>query len=123
MNKKKQQTEQNQEEDRRCGKSFICSKGYKATAIEDIVKAVGCSAGNIYYHFKNKEGLFLYLLEEWNREWDSNWLVKEKLYATTTDKLYGMVEYLALDQLNHPLTRAADEFLITRRKPQMWRSE
>jgi AcrR family transcriptional regulator len=110
VNKKKQQTEQTKKKIADAARVLFAQKGYKATAIEDIVKAVGCSAGNIYYHFKNKEGLFLHLLEEWNTEWDRNWLVKEKLYLTTTDKLYGMVEYLAHDQLNHPLTRAADEF-------------
>ncbi|MFC6227901.1 TetR/AcrR family transcriptional regulator [Paenibacillus allorhizosphaerae] len=110
MNKKKQQTEQTKKKIADSARSLFAQKGYKATSIEDIVKATGCSAGNIYYHFKNKEGLFLYLLEDWNREWDKTWLAKEKLYATTTEKLYGMAEYLALDQLSHPLTKAADEF-------------
>lgn len=110
MNKKKEQTEQTKKKIADAAKALFTQKGYKATAIEDIVKAAGCSAGNIYYHFKNKEGLFLYLLEEWNRDWDRTWLAKEKLYPTTTDKLYGMAEYLALDHLSHPLTKAADEF-------------
>ncbi|CAG7639622.1 HTH-type transcriptional regulator QacR [Paenibacillus allorhizosphaerae] len=110
VNKKKQQTEQTKKKIADSARSLFAQKGYKATSIEDIVKATGCSAGNIYYHFKNKEGLFLYLLEDWNREWDKTWLAKEKLYATTTEKLYGMAEYLALDQLSHPLTKAADEF-------------
>ncbi|NOV03367.1 TetR/AcrR family transcriptional regulator [Paenibacillus planticolens] len=110
MNKKKQQTEQTKKKITDAAKALFAQKGYKATAIEDIVKAAGCSAGNIYYHFKNKEGLFLYLLEDWNKEWDTTWLAKEKLYPTTTDKLYGMAEHLAHDQLSHPLTKAADEF-------------
>ncbi|MNJ41572.1 hypothetical protein D3C77_364980 [compost metagenome] len=54
--------------------------------------------------------MFLYLIDEWNLEWEETWLAKEPLYPTTIDKLYGMAEHLALDQLNHPLTRAADEF-------------
>lgn len=90
--------------------ALFIQKGYRATSIEDIVKAAGCSAGNIYYHFKNKEGLFLYLIDEWDLEWEETWLAKEPLYPTTIDRLYGMAEHLALDQLNHPLTRAADEF-------------
>ncbi|WP_163858656.1 TetR/AcrR family transcriptional regulator [Paenibacillus elgii] len=110
MNKKKQQTEQTKKKIADAARALFAQKGYKATSIEDIVKATGCSAGNIYYHFKNKEGLFLYLLEEWNTEWDKTWLDKETLYPTTIDKLYGMAEHLALDQLNHPLTKAADEF-------------
>ncbi|KPV60577.1 TetR family transcriptional regulator [Paenibacillus sp. A3] len=110
MNKKKQQTEQTKKKIADAARALFAQKGYKATSIEDIVKATGCSAGNIYYHFKNKEGLFLYLIEEWNTEWDKTWLDKETLYPTTIDKLYGMAEHLALDQLNHPLTKAADEF-------------
>jgi len=92
-------------------------KGYKATSIEDIVKATGYSGGNIYYHFKSKEGLFLHLIEVWNREWEENWLAKEHLYSTTIDKLYGMAEHFATDYLNHPLTKAADEFFDMSEKP------
>ncbi|WP_019640701.1 TetR/AcrR family transcriptional regulator [Paenibacillus fonticola] len=110
MNKKKRQSEQTKKKMADAARALFVQKGYKATSIEDIVKATGCSAGNIYYHFKSKEGLFLYLIDEWNLEWEETWLAKEPLYPTTIDKLYGMVEHLAFDQLNHPLTRAADEF-------------
>ncbi|MDF2921557.1 MAG: transcriptional regulator, TetR family [Paenibacillaceae bacterium] len=96
---------------------LFVQKGYKATSIEEIVKATGCSAGNIYYHFKSKEGLFLFLLDEWNQEWEDTWLAKEPQYETTAEKLYGMAEHLALDQLNHPLTRAIDEFFNHSDKP------
>ncbi|MFC0213685.1 TetR/AcrR family transcriptional regulator [Paenibacillus chartarius] len=110
MNKKQQQTEQTKKRIADAARALFVQKGYKATAIEEIVKATGCSAGNIYYHFKSKEGLFLYLIEEWNREWEETWLAKEALYPTTFDKLYGIAEHLAHDQLNHPLTKAVDEF-------------
>jgi AcrR family transcriptional regulator len=110
VNKKKQQTEQTKKKIAEAARGLFVQKGYKATSIEDIVKATGCSAGNIYYHFKSKEGLFLHLIEDWNREWEETWLAKESSYPTTTDKLYGMAEHLAVDQLNHPLTKAIDEF-------------
>ncbi|MFD0693480.1 TetR/AcrR family transcriptional regulator [Paenibacillus sp. GCM10027628] len=110
MNKKKLQSEQTKKKVADASRSLFVQKGYKATSIEDIVKATGCSAGNIYYHFKSKEGLFLYLIEEWNREWEETWLAKEPIYPTTIEKLYGMAEHMALDQLNHPLIKAADEF-------------
>lgn len=110
MNKKKQQTEQTKKKIADASRALFVQKGYKATSIEDIVKATGCSGGNIYYHFKSKEGLFFYLIEEWNREWEETWLAKEPLYPTTVDKLYGMAEHFALDQFNHPLTKAVDEF-------------
>lgn len=110
INKKQQQTEQTKKKIAEASKALFIKKGYKGTAIEEIVKATGCSAGNIYYHFKSKEGLFLHLVEEWDREWEETWLAKEGLYATTADKLYGMAEHLALEQLNHPLTKTIDEF-------------
>ena len=54
-------------------------KGYKSTSIEEIVEATG-DKGNIYYHFKSKEGLFLYLVEEWDLEWEQKWNSKERLH-------------------------------------------
>jgi len=116
VNKKKLQTEQTKKKIADAVKTLFVQKGYKATSIEDIVKATGCSAGNIYYHFKSKEGLFLYLMDEWNREWEENWLAKEPLYTTTVDKLYAMADHLAQDHLTHPLTRAADEFFSNAEK-------
>ncbi|XID94059.1 TetR/AcrR family transcriptional regulator [Paenibacillaceae bacterium WGS1546] len=110
MNKKKLQSERTKKRVAEAAKALFAQKGYKATSIEDIVSATGSSAGNIYYHFKSKEGLFLYLLDEWDREWEQRWLEKEPLYPTTKDKLFGMAEQLVLDNLNHPLTKAADEF-------------
>ncbi|GLX66148.1 TetR/AcrR family transcriptional regulator [Paenibacillus glycanilyticus] len=110
MNKKQLQTEQTKRKIADAARALFVQKGYKATSIDDIVKGTGCSAGNIYYHFKSKEGLFLHLIEDWNTEWEETWLTKEPLYATTIDKLYGMAEHLADDQLNHPLTKAVDEF-------------
>jgi AcrR family transcriptional regulator len=116
VNKKQQQTEQTKKKIADAARALFVQKGYKATSIEDIVKATGCSAGNIYYHFKSKEGLFLHLIEDWNTEWEVNWLAKEPLYPTTIDKLYGMAEHLAEDQLNHPLTKAIDEFFYNAEK-------
>ncbi|THF80393.1 TetR/AcrR family transcriptional regulator [Cohnella fermenti] len=116
MNKKQQQTEQTKRKIAEASKALFIKKGYKATAIEEIVKATGCSAGNIYYHFKSKEGLFLHLVQEWDKEWEETWLAKEPLYKTTADKLYGMAEHLALEQINHPLTKAIDEFFTSAEK-------
>ena len=86
-------------------------KGYKSTSIEEIVEATGSSKGNIYYHFKSKEGLFLYLIEEWDLEWEQKWSSKEQQYTTTVDKLYGIADQLVFDDLNHPFSKALDEFM------------
>ena len=110
MNKKQLQSEQTKKRVADSARALFVQKGYAATSIEDIVAATGSSKGNIYYHFKSKEGLFLYLLDEWNREWEEQWAQKQHLFATVTDKLYGFAEHLVISDLNHPLTRAADEF-------------
>ncbi|QJC54052.1 TetR/AcrR family transcriptional regulator [Paenibacillus albicereus] len=110
MNKKQQQTEQTRKRIADAARALFVQKGYKATSIDEIVKATGSSAGNIYYHFKSKEGLILHLLDEWNREWEDHWLAEEVRYETAAGKLYGMAEHLALDQWSHPLSKAVDEF-------------
>jgi AcrR family transcriptional regulator len=117
MNKKQLQSEQTKKRIADAARALFVQKGYKATSIEEIVAATGSSKGNIYYHFKSKEGLFLYLLEEWEREWTEQWNQKEDQYKTSVEKLYGMVEHLVCEDLNHPLTQAAHEFFIMDAKP------
>lgn len=116
MNKKKLQSEDTKRKIADAAKGLFVQKGYKATSIEDIVGATGSSKGNIYYHFKSKEGLFLYLIDEWDQEWEKQWNEKESLYKTTTDKIYGVAEQMVLEDLNHPLTKAADEFFNNEEK-------
>lgn len=66
MNKKQQQSEETKRRIAEAAKALFMQKGYRSTSIENIVEATGSSKGNIYYHFKSKEGLFLHLIEEWN---------------------------------------------------------
>ncbi|GFZ90517.1 TetR family transcriptional regulator [Paenibacillus marchantiophytorum] len=116
MNKKQLQSESTKKRVADAARSLFVQKGYKATSIEDIVGATGSSKGNIYYHFKSKEGLFLYLIEEWDREWEAQWKEKESLYPTTTEKMFGIAEQMVLEDLNHPLTKAANEFFNNEEK-------
>ena len=116
VNKKQLQSEDTKRRVADAARSLFVQKGYKATSIEDIVGATGSSKGNIYYHFKSKEGLFLYLIDEWDQEWEQQWKEKESLYETTTDKMYGVAEQMVLQDLNHPLTKAADEFFNNEEK-------
>lgn len=116
MNKKQLQSEQTKKRVAEAARALFVQKGYKATSIEDIVDATASSKGNIYYHFKSKEGLFLYLIDEWDREWEQKWQQKESMYTTTTAKLYGIAEQMVLDDLNHPLTKATDEFFNNEEK-------
>lgn len=116
MNKKQLQSEQTKKRVVDAARVLFAQKGYKATSIEDIVAATGSSKGNLYYHFKSKEGLFLYLLDEWDRDWEEKWLEKEPQYQTTVEKLYGFAELLVHEDLNHPLTKAAAEFFQSEEK-------
>lgn len=110
MNQKQLQSGTTRKKIADAARSLFILKGYKATSIEDIVAATGSSKGNIYYHFKSKEGLFLHLMDEWDNEWEENWENNVHAYPTIADKLYGVAEQLASDDLNHPLTKVADEF-------------
>ena len=42
----------------------FAAKGYAATTVRDILREAGVSAPVLYYHFGNKEGLFLALVHE-----------------------------------------------------------
>ncbi len=47
-------------------KELFIKNGYNATTTGEIVKLSESSKGNLYYHFKTKENLFLEIL---NIEW------------------------------------------------------
>lgn len=110
MNKKQLQSEQTKKKVADSARALFVQKGYARTSIEDIVAETGSSKGNIYYHFKSKEGLFLYLIDEWERDWDQKWQSKESQFKTIKEKMYGFAEHMVIEDLNHPLTKAAQEF-------------
>ncbi|MDQ0177993.1 TetR/AcrR family transcriptional regulator [Bacillus chungangensis] len=90
-------------------KELFSQKGYLATSIEDIVSASQSSKGNLYHHFKSKEGLFLYLINEQVNEWIEQWTEKEQTYKHFSEKLYGLADH-SLEDLKNPLIKAAEEF-------------
>ncbi len=46
-------------------------KGFLGTSLHDVLSAVGTSKGGFYNHFKSKEDLFQYVLDEARRTWRS----------------------------------------------------
>lgn len=42
---------------------LFAEKGFKNTSISDLAKATGTAEGTIFYHFKNKEHLFISILK------------------------------------------------------------
>jgi AcrR family transcriptional regulator len=63
MRKTKKDTEISRQKIIDASRRIFCEKGYTATKLEDIGKAVGMTRGVVYWHFKNKAELFQYLVE------------------------------------------------------------
>ncbi len=43
---------------------IFARKGYHQTTVDEIARAIGVAKGTIYYHFKNKEELYLAIIQE-----------------------------------------------------------
>ncbi|MCM3126809.1 TetR family transcriptional regulator C-terminal domain-containing protein [Paenibacillus provencensis] len=91
-------------------KELFAQKGYNATSMEEICTVNNRSKGSIYYHFKSKEELFMFLIKLNNQEWMDSWLEKESQYETTVEKLYGLADHY-VDDLANPLNHAINEFV------------
>lgn len=82
--------------------------GYNQTSIGDIAKASGYSKGHIYYHFENKEKLFVQLAQNSMHEWYTKWMEIEQTYSTANEKWYGMAKHV-LYNYQTPLLKAGQE--------------
>lgn len=107
------------------------TKPFHQASINQISKKAGLSAGNLYYYFKNKEDLYLtvvdYVINSLKLEFDGfsesllqgsfwvvikDWLFK-KIILSITDKAIGnffnrLLEYNALDDKN-PIEKKVNE--------------
>ncbi len=54
-----------------CAKGLFSKKGYHATQISDIIKKAKIARGTIYQYFKNKDDIFITLLEEYFIKWQT----------------------------------------------------
>ncbi|KAB7667161.1 TetR/AcrR family transcriptional regulator [Bacillus sp. B1-b2] len=90
---------------------LFAKKGYASTSMEDIMVASNASKGSIYYHFKNKEDLFLFILEQQGIQWKETWNIKEKQFHTATEKLIGITKHY-LEDFKNPLFSVSHEFTI-----------
>lgn len=88
--------------------SLFSQKGYNQTSVGDISTASGYSKGHIYYHFENKEKLFVLLAQQTMQDWHRKWMEKEITYSTATEKLYGMAMHV-LYHYQTPLLRSGQE--------------
>lgn len=111
MSERKRQGQATKRRVAEAARELFALKGYTATSIEEIAEASGSSKGNIYYHFSSKEGLFIYLLNEWDQEWLAKWEERKGQCVSVRDKLTVLSHLYVEHDLNHPLTKAYDEFV------------
>lgn len=85
------------------------STGYGGTSVDDIVKASGMSKGGIYWHFKSKEEIFLYLLKKWMDETEK--IIQDHLTGkeSAVEKLARLKEQF-LEKINEPVSAVIYEF-------------
>jgi AcrR family transcriptional regulator len=93
---------------------LFATKGFNGTSMNDVVEASGQSKGAIYNHFKNKEMLFLSLLENQTRlglEQLKNSFTKKD---TTVDKLQKVLDLTMINSCDCPseVGRMQIEFMI-----------
>ncbi|MBD7970223.1 TetR family transcriptional regulator [Paenibacillus sp. Sa2BVA9] len=91
-------------------KDLFSQKGYNATSMEEVCRVTGRSKGSIYYHFKSKEEMFMYLIKLNNEEWMEAWMAKEAAHETTQEKLFALADHY-VDDMNNPLSHAVNEFM------------
>lgn len=92
-------------------KMLFIEKGYVATTMDELVKELGVSKGSIYYHFKNKEELFLSLVEKNTDDLDTSWLEIRDRFATPVEQLYGLAAHY-VEEFQKPLSKVAEEFSL-----------
>lgn len=109
MNRRRGEAEQTKKQIAEKAKDLFCLKGYAATSMDDICKAAEASKGSLYYHFKNKETLFVYILETQMHEWIERWEALAFTCSTAIEKLYKLAEHYAAD-FQSPLTKVSEEF-------------
>lgn len=100
------------------GRVLFERQGYAATSMDALARAAGVSKGNIYYHFKGKEDLFLYIYEASCAEWRLRWRQSVEGVTSATEKLYRLAEAYAAEAQSAIATVAA-EFSIQNRSQEI----
>jgi AcrR family transcriptional regulator len=74
---------------------LFSDKGFNETSISEISRISGVAEGTIFYHYKNKEGLFLAILEGLKDDIVSGFdqYFKEKKFPSGLDMVEGTIFY------------------------------
>ena len=90
-------------------------KGYSASSMADIKNETNLSKGTIYYHFKNKEELYLYCIKEVSNEFIRNWDITSKTEQSAEKKLYiwAKLNHIMLEK---PIMNTIHEYFVSTNK-------
>ena len=89
---------------------FLAS-GYSGTSMDNIVKASGVNKGGIYWHFKGKEEIFLYMIQKWIHERHRDFASRLKPEDSATAKLNIFVD-CTIEQAKSPVPSLIHEFAM-----------
>lgn len=90
-------------------------KGYSATSMADIKNGANLSKGTVYYHFKNKEYLYLYCIKQVSDEFISNWAIASKNEQSAEKKLYLWADLNNI-MVQKPIMNTIQEYFVTTNK-------
>lgn len=90
-------------------------KGYSATSMADIKKETNLSKGTIYYHFQNKEDLYLSCIQQVSDEFIISW-EKATLSAYTAEKKLYIWADLNHLMLQKPIMNTIHEYFVSTNK-------
>ncbi|WP_366247330.1 TetR/AcrR family transcriptional regulator [Terribacillus aidingensis] len=90
-------------------------KGYSSTSMADIKNETNFSKGTIYYHFKNKEELYLYCIQRVSNEFIRNWEITSKNEKSAEKKLYIWANLNNI-MLQKPIMNTVHEYFISTNK-------
>nr|HDN00803.1 TetR/AcrR family transcriptional regulator [Deltaproteobacteria bacterium] len=74
---------------------LFSKKGFKQTSIAELSKTTGAAEGTIFYHFKNKENIFLCILKDTRNRViaELNRYVEEEKFGTGLDMIEGVCSF------------------------------
>jgi len=87
-------------------------KGFKEASMSELAEMTGVAQGTIFYHFKNKETLFLSILERIRQDIVERFdqYIKENSFETGLEMMEGAVSFFL-----HLAGSIGDEFLLLHR--------
>ena len=108
MNKRRYDSEQAKKDIMASAIRLFSRLGYNQTSVSDISRESGYSKGHIYYHFENKEKLFVLLAQQTMKDWYDKWALNEAKYSSAEEKLYAVARHV-LYNYQTPLLKAGQE--------------